>query len=338
MPEITHHFVDNTGKTHIDTFKTSYSKIHTLEKMHVIIPTANNANLLIDIWHALYETNDFDTGVYVVFPTDSPPTTFEEANNAIRAAWFEPVATNLGGFKEASETDVLNARVLLTAKACSDKYKAFIASATSNGRPLTPSILAAAQNGMQKEITNAIVATSNHGLWKRVSWIHGINPLTVASIIQNFVDPMWYLDKSSPRTTTKFCKACIVVADELTNNDVDADSAVMLESPERGLWMAILKMWHDSLKGLSFASAIDPSFYFARYALRHAQKLQAEGVAPYDAVVAAMFKYGIHLLNFIYLSWMDYMYSGNSIAPMNETRFFAAERAVAKTAYNAAVS
>jgi hypothetical protein len=335
MPQIVHHFVDPDGKTHVDEFSSGIplDMGDVPSEYHVVFATRHNSALAADLYKQLND-GKHTRFLMTACPASGDPVygfkKFDDAKLLVRQLCFENPHPIHGGIRRARPVDYTNVRIV----SLYQRAQQAIMRETGALKSHSPAdVIKAIKAGYVEAFSNPgeIVATvSAHPLWKRLSWIFGLDPVVALHIIGDLVDPTWYVNTADPRRSGLFKERCGIYSAE------DATAGTHISGPVwRILSAPMAKM--IQLKGIKASSLNAPKFFFCRYALRWMQLYLDDGAEAAEALFLANWRHNVKLANFIWLNWMEVMHESPP-QHFDEARFFLGDKSAAEESYRAALS
>lgn len=333
MATVVHHFVDKSGRTHVDVFNSSIALDmgEMPREYHVCFNTQSNSRLIAELWKEC-DTGNSTKKLMIGCPQDGTPDVgfpdFEKAKIAVRRLCFDNSHPILGGLRAATVFDYNNARLVYI---FTDMCKQIKNRVKETGKNNFGSIIKSTEEVYSSvNITEVINTISAHRLWKSLSWIYGMKPLMVLNLIGELVDPTWYVIPANPKLSGLFKERCGVYS-------FKSPAAELI--PSHSIWLNLLSPFNMFFSGskIDFSILNEPQYFFIRYGLRWMQKYRNDGAEAVQALYAAGWHHNVKLVNFIRLSWMASLYQ-NPSQEMDENSFFLGEIETADLAYRAAAS
>lgn len=337
MQKIVHRFVDPSGRSFLDeiSFPASMTIAHVepADKYHVFTTHSTNVNLIAEF---IREYNEDVLDGNVLLTTGDPTCNdFESQKLRVRQLLFENTIGWRGGLRDINRFDHVTFYVSRELQNIKTFVKEEIGKLSPSAN-LERSVISIYENLFNEELYAKISSyMSAHPLWKRCSWIAGMEPLTVFVIVGTLVDPAKYVtfDENNKLSSIEFKKVCIappivtdkkIAAIELINN----------------VFVSIYNCFAKAVNNvdeITNDSLLDPSMFFLRHGYRCAIEELGSEATSFERIQRTILRFREKLSNFIWLNWLTTSYV-NSFPPFDPVKFFNEEEDVIDSYYSAAAS
>lgn len=331
---IIHEFVDKEGRTQFDEFESSipFDMGDIPQTAYVLLMLRSNARRIAELW------KECDDGVgnkklYIGCPYPGLPEIgqWEEAKTRVRELCFDNPAAIHGGIRAAKKCDYASCRTVALSHDIHVKISQAMAELPADKRTQFNMLKTTYQVFGESDQGQLVSTISAHPLWKRLSWIDGINPMSVFNLVGMIVDPTWYVHPEDPSFIGLFKERCGLfdAVQAMRGESVYSDVFAQLVSP--------LLSFFKTTREINLNELNAPKFFFLRYAFKWMEHYVSNGESEQQAFAGGMWRYVSKLTAYIWLSWME---SIHPYVPVNleEQRFFLGDKAAATASYKAAVS